>query len=81
MIADETACEQRFFAYRRPVSNLLQEGNWERLCPEVTRRGIELYVENQMFYGFYPAVSTIGGEKKVGYTQKYPRWEELAERA
>lgn len=67
VIADDMACEQRFFAYRRPVSNLLQEGHWERICPETTRRGIELYIENQMFYGFYPAVSTIGGEKKVGY--------------
>ena len=68
VITDAQACEQRFFAYRRPVSNLLQEGHWERLCPEVTRRGIELYIENQMFYGFYPAVSTIGGEKKIGYS-------------
>ena len=67
-ITDAHACEQRFFAYRRPVSNLLQEGHWERLCPEVTRRGIELYIENQMFYGFYPAVSTIGGEEKIGYS-------------
>lgn len=67
VISDADACEQRFFAYRRPVSNLLQEGHWERICPEVTRRGIEMYIENQMFYGFYPAVSTIGGEKKIGY--------------
>ena len=67
VIKDSYACVQRFFAYRRPVSNLLQEGHWERLCPEVTRRGMEMYIENQMFYGFYPAVSTIGGETKVGY--------------
>ena len=67
VITDATACEQRFFAYRRPVSNLLQEGYWERLCKEVTHRGMELYIENQMFYGFYPAVSTIGGEEKIGY--------------
>ena len=67
VITDDDACEQRFFAYHRPVSNLLQEGHWERLCPEISRRGMELYIENQMFYGFYPAVSTIGGEKKIGY--------------
>ena len=73
VITDAEACEQRFFAYRRPVSNLLQEGHWERLCPETTRRGIELYIENQMFYGFYPAVSTIGGEKKIGYSC-WPRY-------
>ena len=68
VITDATACEQRFFAYRRPVSNLLQEGFWERLCKEVTHRGMEMYIENQMFYGFYPAVSTIGGEEKIGYS-------------
>ena len=68
MITDAHACEQRFFAYRRPVSNLLQEGFWERLCKEVTHRGMEMYIENQMFYGFYPAVSTIGGEEKKGYS-------------
>ena len=68
VITDDTACEQRFFAYRRPVSNLLQEGHWERLCKEVTHRGMEMYIENQMFYGFYPAVSTIGGEEKIGYS-------------
>ena len=68
VITDATACEQRFFAYRRPVSNLLQEGHWERLCKEVTHRGMEMYIENQMFYGFYPAVSTIGGEEKIGYS-------------
>ena len=73
VITDAHACEQRFFAYRRPVSNLLQDGYWERLCPEVSRRGIELYIENQMFYGFYPAVSTIGGEKKTGYSG-WPRY-------
>ncbi len=67
VITDASACEQRFFACRRPISNLLQEGHWERICPEVSRRGIEMYIENQMFYGFYPAVSTIGGEKKIGY--------------
>ena len=68
VITDAHACEQRFFAYRRPVSNLLQEGYWERLCKEVTHRGMEMYIENQMFYGFYPAVSTIGGEEKIGYS-------------
>ena len=29
---------------------------------------MEMYIENQMFYGFYPAVSTIGGEEKIGYS-------------
>ena len=26
------------------------------------------YAENQLFYGFYPGVSTIGGEEKAGYS-------------
>ncbi len=79
VITDEKACEQRFFAYRRPVSNLLQEGHWERPRPEVSRRGMELYIDNQLFYGFYPAVSTIGGEKKTGY-KGWPRYFDSAKR-
>lgn len=67
VLPDADANEQRFFAYRRPVANLLQEGNFSRPAPELSAEQMRQYVENQMFYGFYPGVSTIGGEPKPGY--------------
>ena len=64
---DENACEERFFAYRRPVSDMLQDGNWTTPTPAITAEGIAGYVEHHLFYGFYPGVVTIGGEDFPGY--------------
>lgn len=66
-LADEDAGVQRFYAYHRPVSNLLQEGNYNQPVPELTHEQVRQYAENHLFYGFYPAISTIGGEEKPGY--------------
>ena len=64
---DETCGMRRFYAYHRPTCNLLQEGNFYHPVPEVTAAQMLRYAENQLFYGFYPGVSTIGGEEKAGY--------------
>ncbi len=64
---DEMSCEKRFFAYHRPVSDMLQDGNWTKPSPEISARGIAGYVEHHMFYAFYPGVVTIGGEDFPGY--------------
>jgi len=64
---DDSCCMKRFYAYRRPVCNLLQEGNYSRPVSEVTAEQMLKYCEHQLFYGFYPGVSTIGGEEKAGY--------------
>jgi hypothetical protein len=64
---DSDCSLRRTLAYRKPTTNLLQEGNWLEPAPVVTRGEIEQYIKHQMFYGFYPAVCTIGGEEKPGY--------------
>ena len=64
---DDGACEKRFFAYNRPVSDMLQDGNWTTPTPAITAEGIAGYVEHHLFYGFYPGVVTIGGEDFPGY--------------
>ena len=64
---DDSCCMKRFYAWHRPVCNLLQEGNYSRPVPEVTAEQMLRYCEHQLFYGFYPGVSTIGGEEKAGY--------------
>lgn len=65
--SDVEAGEKRFFAYHRPVTDLLQEGFYEHVTPEFSATAMTNYVERQLFYGFYPGVSTIGGELKPGY--------------
>ncbi len=64
---DEGMCEKRFFAYHRPVSDMLQDGNWTTPAPAITAEGIAGYVEHHLFYGFYPSIVTIGGEDFPGY--------------
>ena len=64
---DEMCGMRRFYAYHRPICNLLQEGNFSHPVPEVTAAQMLRYAENQLFYGFYPGVSTIGGEETAGY--------------
>ena len=66
--SDSVACMKRFYAYHRPVANLLQEGNYTKPIEEFSAGAMRQYVEGDMFYGFYPGVTTIGGEKKAGYS-------------
>jgi len=66
--SDADACEKRFYAYHRPVANLLQEGNYEKPVPALSAEEVAAYINHQLFYGFYPGISTIGGEKKPGYS-------------
>lgn len=65
--SDEISCLRRTYAYRKPTTNLLQDGNWHKPLPVATHEDIEEYLQHQMFYGFYPAISTIGGEEQPGY--------------
>ena len=67
VLADDECCERRFYAYHRPVGDLLQEGNFSKPAVELPAAGITNYVEHHLFYGFYPGVCTIGGEEKPGY--------------
>lgn len=67
VISDAECCERRFYAYHRPIGNLLQEGNFSNPAPELPAEGITNYVEHHIFYAFYPGVCTIGGEEKPGY--------------
>ena len=64
---DADACEKRFFAWNRPVADLLQDGNFTKPVEAITPAGVTNYVEHHMFYGFYPSVVTIGGENAPGY--------------
>jgi hypothetical protein len=67
-IESDAGCSlRRTFAYRKPAVTLLQKGNYSKPVPAVTREEMEQYIKHQMFYGFYPGVSTIGGEEKPGY--------------
>ena len=66
--SDAVSCLRRTYAFRKPTTNLLQDGNWTTPVPAATHADIEQYIKHQMFYGFYPAVCTIGGEEKPGYT-------------
>ena len=67
--SDAAAGEKRFYAYHRPVSNLLQEGRFWGASEELSAKGVENYIEHQLFYGFFPAISTIGGDKSAGYAK------------
>lgn len=66
---DEDCAVKRFYAYRRPVCNLLQEGNFNRPVPALSQQEVLWYIDHQLFYGFYPGVSTIGGEEAPGYAK------------
>lgn len=66
--SDEACGLKRFYAYRRPVCNLLQEGNFDKPVTALTQQEIAWYVDHQLFYGFFPGVCTIGGEEAPGYT-------------
>ena len=79
---DEVSCMRRTFAYRRPTTNLLQEGSYRKPQPPITHEQVLQYVQHQAFYGFYPGISTGGGEKAPGYKnwKRYFRSPEFYER-
>ena len=79
---DTTSNLRRTYAYRKPVTNLLQEGNYRTPVPPITHEQVEQYVKHQAFYGFYPAISSGGGEERPGYRgwKRYFRSPELFER-
>ncbi len=58
---------RRTLAYKKPVCNLLQEGNFHKPVPPLSQEEVEQYIKHQMFYGFYPGIATIGGEERPGY--------------
>ncbi len=64
---DATSLLRRTLAFRKPTTNLLQEGDFATPQPELPASEIESYVKHQMFYGFFPGIATIGGEDKPGY--------------
>ncbi|MEN6404563.1 MAG: hypothetical protein ABFD94_21650 [Armatimonadia bacterium] len=65
---DDDALQQRIYAFRRPVSNLLQ-WRWAVLerVPAMTSAEMEDYLANQLLYGFWPGISTAGGGTEAGY--------------
>ena len=65
--SDAVAVMRRTYAYRKPTTNLLQEGNYRKPVPALTREQVEQYIDHQTFYGFYPGIATTGGEEKPGY--------------
>ena len=80
--SDAVCVMRRTYAYRKPTTNLLQEGNYRKPVPALTREQVEQYINHQTFYGFYPGISTIGGEEKPGYAgwKRYFRSPEQFER-
>ena len=66
--ADRHALNQRIYARQRPVSNLLQ---WKfsvlKRVPAMTHEQMASYIDNQLFYGFWPGISTAGGGTEPGY--------------
>ncbi len=77
--SDDDALQQRVYAYRRPVSNLLQ-WKWAVLdrVPAMTPDEMHEYVENQLAYGFWPGISTIGGGTAPGYAAMHRFFEDPA---
>ena len=54
---DETSCMRRTFAYRRPTTNLLQEGSYRKPAPPITH---ELVVPPKNSIGVTRAESEVG---------------------
>jgi hypothetical protein len=69
---DAEAMQQRIYACRRPVSNLLQ---WQsavlKRVPAMTPAELEAYFANQLLYGFWPGISTAGGGTEPGYAHMH----------
>jgi hypothetical protein len=76
---DEEAMQQRVYAYHRPVSNLLQWKSAVRVrVPAMTPEEMEAYLANQLLYGFWPGISTIGGGTEPGYAHMHRFFEDPA---
>ena len=76
---DGEAMQQRIYAYRRPVSNLLQWRSAVRVrVPAMTPEEMESYVANQLLYGFWPGISTAGGGTEPGYAHMHRYFEDAA---
>ena len=60
------------------VTNLLQY-NWDVL-PYVSSAEVEQYIRGQLFWGFFPGVSSIGGPMNGGAPDRYFLHPELYER-
>jgi hypothetical protein len=68
---------RRTLAATRIVSNLLQY-NWDR--EYATHEEMETFIRGQLFWGFYPAVSSAGGPLTGGVPDRYFLHPELYER-
>lgn len=74
---DEEAIQQRVYAYRRPVSNLMQWRSAVRVrVPAMTPEEIEAHLANQLLYGFWPGMSTAGGGTEPGYAHMHRYFED-----
>ena len=73
---------RRTYAYHKPLTNLLQEGDFRSPVPPLTQGQVEQYLKHQTFYGFYPGIATAGGEERPGYRgwKRYFRSPEQFER-
>jgi len=69
---------RRTLAGHRIVSNLLQWG-WD-LPTYITYEEMEEFIRGQLFWGFYPAVSSAGGPMNGGAPDRYFLHPELYER-
>lgn len=69
---------RRALAYQRNVSNLLQWG-WGSL-DYATKDQMEQFIRGQLFWGFFPAVSSAGGPLNGGTPDRYFLHPELYER-
>ena len=74
---DEEALQQRIYAYRRPVSNLMQWRSAVReRVPAMTADEMESHLANQLLYGFWPGISTAGGGTEPGYAHMHRYFED-----
>ncbi len=68
---------RRALAGKRVVTNLLQY-NWD--LPYASSAEVEEYIRGQLFWGFFPGISSIGGPMNGGTPDRYFLHPELYER-
>jgi hypothetical protein len=68
---------QRAAAGKRVVTNLLQY-NWDG--PYASSAEVERYIRDELFWGFFPGISSIGGPMNGGAPDRYFLHPELYER-
>jgi len=74
---DDEALQQRVYACRRPVSNLMQwQSAIQKRVPAMTPDEMEGYAANQLLYGFWPGISTAGGGTEPGYAHMHRYFED-----